>query len=503
MSQAQTQRGGGNTTVERAPSEAQPSQPSAVPGGVTRDNCLGPARGDHVRAERDQASSRIQQSLRVWRKGSGAAPNARAQIPQGGGSSLPSGSRTQMEPKLGADLSGVRVHTGADSARAAADLGARAFTVGRDVHFGAGQYQPGTREGDRLLAHELTHVAQQGSEVQCKPDGAHEVSEPGDGAEHEADASADRITAAIHDAPAAGAHAAEKPSAKPAPVAASRESDWRTKMTLRGDKIHRAVAPTQAGATNAQPQQPAANPNEPVATLTVKADTETVDRTKLTYKELMAAQVGHAWITLTYHDVSKVPATVGAPTQALLRAGGTSMGMWPQVYRPEQFDPNYAARTGQMAAYRAAQQRIAAGQTTAAGGVNDPNARGFSTNPFNSYVPGRVDEPDTAHTAKGQIQYQLTQAQVDALLGYVNSKRGAQYSLYFFNCTTFAVQAAQAAGQSPPSGAMFGVICLPNALYAGILAAEQHGDPNATTTALGTVERDGQAVPETQPGAKH
>jgi hypothetical protein len=63
------------------------------------------------------------------------------------------------------DFSGVRVHTGPDAAMAALSVNARAFTVGHDIVFGAGQYAPQTREGLWLLAHELTHVAQQSSDT--------------------------------------------------------------------------------------------------------------------------------------------------------------------------------------------------------------------------------------------------------------------------------------------------------------------------------------------------
>ena len=85
-------------------------------------------------------------------------------------------------------------------------------------------------------------------------------------------------------------------------------------------------------------------------------------------------------------------------------------------------------------------------------------------------------------------------------MAYVNSKRGAQYSLYFFNCATFALQAAKAAGQSPPSGKMFGAICLPNAVYKGILDEEMGGNSNAQTTPLGTAA-NGQ--PERQTKRRH
>lgn len=80
---------------------------------------------------------------------------------RGGGQPLPIGERDFFEPRLGADLGGVRVHADTEAARLAASLSARAFTVGTDVFFGRGEYQPGSPSGRRLLAHELAHVLQQ------------------------------------------------------------------------------------------------------------------------------------------------------------------------------------------------------------------------------------------------------------------------------------------------------------------------------------------------------
>ncbi|MGB7923296.1 MAG: DUF4157 domain-containing protein [Pyrinomonadaceae bacterium] len=68
-------------------------------------------------------------------------------------------------PRAGYDLSRVRVHTSGRAAESAQSLGALAYTVGEHVVFGAGQYAPGTTGGAKLLAHELTHVVQQNSEV--------------------------------------------------------------------------------------------------------------------------------------------------------------------------------------------------------------------------------------------------------------------------------------------------------------------------------------------------
>ncbi len=82
-------------------------------------------------------------------------------VRSGGGGGLPPGSLRFFEPRLGVDLSGVRVHHDGGAARLASSVNARAFTVGRDVFFGAGEWAPGTTRGDRLLAHELTHTIQE------------------------------------------------------------------------------------------------------------------------------------------------------------------------------------------------------------------------------------------------------------------------------------------------------------------------------------------------------
>ena len=69
--------------------------------------------------------------------------------------------RREMEHRFDDDFSGVRVHRGATAEQSACDVNARAYTVGNNMVFGAGEFSPGTREGRRLLAHELTHVVQQ------------------------------------------------------------------------------------------------------------------------------------------------------------------------------------------------------------------------------------------------------------------------------------------------------------------------------------------------------
>jgi len=79
-----------------------------------------------------------------------------------GGSPLPEATRAFFEPRFGADFGKVRVHTDAVAVETAKSINAQAFTVGSNIAFGPGRYAPHSEEGQRLLAHELTHVVQQG-----------------------------------------------------------------------------------------------------------------------------------------------------------------------------------------------------------------------------------------------------------------------------------------------------------------------------------------------------
>jgi hypothetical protein len=80
------------------------------------------------------------------------------------GEPIPTCLRKDLEAKLLADLSAVRVHVDANAFRVASAIGARCFSLGNDVYFNGGQYNPNTNEGRDLLAHELTHVVQQRSQ---------------------------------------------------------------------------------------------------------------------------------------------------------------------------------------------------------------------------------------------------------------------------------------------------------------------------------------------------
>ena len=105
--------------------------------------------------------------------------------------SLDSGARAEMESAFGENFGDVRIHTDSQAEKAAEELNARAFTRGRDVYFGRGEYQPSTREGRELLAHELTHVVQQGGSSSIEQ--AQAIDQRSDEFEQEADHAARAI----------------------------------------------------------------------------------------------------------------------------------------------------------------------------------------------------------------------------------------------------------------------------------------------------------------------
>jgi hypothetical protein len=80
---------------------------------------------------------------------------------KGGGSNMDSGTKSFMESRFETDFSGVKIHTGDYAVQMSQELNAQAFTVGNDVYFNSGKFNPDNNGGKQLLAHELTHVLQQ------------------------------------------------------------------------------------------------------------------------------------------------------------------------------------------------------------------------------------------------------------------------------------------------------------------------------------------------------
>jgi outer membrane protein OmpA-like peptidoglycan-associated protein len=148
------------------------------------------------RAIGNRATSRLVQLSRAGRSGapdrSSSALADGVTRGRGAGRQLDPQTRARMEAGFGVPFGDVRVHTDAHAAQKARALGALAYTVGRDVFFGIGRYQPAQQDGRRLLAHELTHVLQQASRSGSISPGMSSRSDP---AEHQAEQVAARLAA--------------------------------------------------------------------------------------------------------------------------------------------------------------------------------------------------------------------------------------------------------------------------------------------------------------------
>lgn len=134
---------------------------SAAPAGRVQRKCAacaggGPPCPHCAEEERLQAKEKPGSTPQVSSKAAAQIASLR-----GGGQPLSPAVRAFFEPRLGRDFGGVRIHTDGPAAESARAINTRAYTAGQDVAFGAGEYAPESREGRKLLAHELTHVVQQ------------------------------------------------------------------------------------------------------------------------------------------------------------------------------------------------------------------------------------------------------------------------------------------------------------------------------------------------------
>ena len=156
----------------RETGEVPPDMPAEFAGGgmpgMTAGALIGGLVGGAVSAigsAVSSAASSVGRALFKEREGGAEEANDPAAIKAklGSGRSLDGTSKSQMESAYGADFSNVRIHTDAKAHQLSNSLNARAFTIGSDIAFGSGEYNPGTPVGDALLAHELAHVVQQGT----------------------------------------------------------------------------------------------------------------------------------------------------------------------------------------------------------------------------------------------------------------------------------------------------------------------------------------------------
>jgi hypothetical protein len=163
---------------------------------------------------------------------------------QSGGQRLDAATRAFMEPRFGHDFSQVRVHTDERAVEAAESVSALAYTIGSEIVFAAGHYSPATAEGQRLIAHELTHVVQQdaGAPQGTDLNDGIALSSPFDGSERAAEAAAEAVSQGRN--AAAIAHAEPSAHAGAGGVTVQRdEDDDRLKLQTFPPGIHMPIGP--------------------------------------------------------------------------------------------------------------------------------------------------------------------------------------------------------------------------------------------------------------------
>jgi hypothetical protein len=171
----------------------QPAAAAVTPGKSTLTSRMSSGRPSQVvfRVESAEAAQVFADRFGP-RDANGVAEGADEHVAHAGsssGSALPGDLRERFEESLDTDLSSVRVHTGSASATAASAVGAKAYAVGSDIHFGQGQYDPASTAGQFLIAHEVAHTVQQAGAAPTRQNKL-EVSSPADAAESEADRAA-------------------------------------------------------------------------------------------------------------------------------------------------------------------------------------------------------------------------------------------------------------------------------------------------------------------------
>ncbi|MEB3310409.1 MAG: DUF4157 domain-containing protein [Snowella sp.] len=135
--------------------------------------------GESVQRQKDEEGLQMRPITPIQRKDMSAGGEVSTDLEseinhaRGGGQPLAPEMQLKMGEAMGADFSGVRVHRSEQADKLTRAVGARAFTTGQDLFFKRGEYQPGSRGGQELIAHELTHVVQQNmtqSSLQCLKD---------------------------------------------------------------------------------------------------------------------------------------------------------------------------------------------------------------------------------------------------------------------------------------------------------------------------------------------
>jgi hypothetical protein len=272
----------------------------------------------HIRIHRD--ATVLESAAAGPTPSTNAVPPIVREVLRSPGLPLDLATRAFFEPRLGRDFSDVLVHTDARAAESARAVNALAYTVGRNVVFGAGRYAPHLGEGRKLMAHELTHVTQEGGHGGSRPTA---ISSP--------------------DSPA------ERDAARAAETMAARRSFLAGSPAEVSAMLHRQPAPASTAAPDAgQAQSPA-----PVVWHMVSASDITHIASLLKTPVLYGPGTGGATPRFVIHDtgvtvneawirrqVAEAHAQHGEGAAAYVPRSGP-----PSIARPSIFDPRRPATT--------------------------------------------------------------------------------------------------------------------------------------------------------------
>lgn len=252
------------------------------------------------------------------------APPIVAQVLRSPGQPLDPATRAFMEPRFGEDFSQVRVHTDARAAASANAVSALAYTVGRNIVFGEESFKPMTSEGQRLIAHELTHAAQQAGATGTVPD-LLQANSPGEATEEEAARSASAILAG-----------------KPARI--SLQSPTRLQRQHTEDPIHRGMV-EQYRREHGEPESGVNESGERVgpSEAAIKYELIPAERLRANYDQALIAVRGLD--PGVYQYLSR--ARLNGGNQLILSGQSTDTSVTPPV--TVQFNLNLVVRTASLA----------------------------------------------------------------------------------------------------------------------------------------------------------
>ncbi len=150
--------------AEEEPVQKQEEEEAAQPKGEEEEEAA------QTKGEEEEEAAQPKEEEEVQEKSMGHAQSrsieSRLKKSKGKGQMMDAKTKAEMEHGFGADFSDVKIHTDSEAERMSRDMGAQAFTHGKDIYFNEGKFDPNSRSGKHLLAHELTHTIQQGHRKQ-------------------------------------------------------------------------------------------------------------------------------------------------------------------------------------------------------------------------------------------------------------------------------------------------------------------------------------------------